>query len=126
MQIDTWNTPPLPQRAAPQPWEDIASVISRTARKMGYGDPKWILQPELIPHRVDPQALPLLRQYEDYQMLELLLALEKEAILSLTLHRFAPRFESQVALDPPQKHRTGPPEDRYLFLDYLLPFSSIK
>jgi hypothetical protein len=51
MQIDTWNTPPLPQRAAPQPWEDIASVISRTARKMGYGDPKWVLQPELIPHK---------------------------------------------------------------------------
>ncbi len=28
--------PPLPRRAAPHPWEDLVSVLSRTARVMGY------------------------------------------------------------------------------------------
>jgi len=90
---------------------------------MGYDDPKWILQPELIPHRIDPQALPLLCRSEDYQLLELLLGLEKQAILALTLHRFAPRFESRAALDQLQENHAELLQDRYLIPDGDSPFS---
>ena len=31
---------PLPRRCVPQPWEALASLLSRTARKMGYQYPR--------------------------------------------------------------------------------------
>ena len=84
---------PLPRRVQPRPWEDLASVLSRTARKMDYPHPKWILQPESIAHRIEPDALPLLSASADYQMLGKLLGLDGERLAALTLHRFAPRLE---------------------------------
>jgi hypothetical protein len=44
--------PPLPRRAPPSPWEDLASVLSRTARTMGYTRPQWLLRPEAVEHRI--------------------------------------------------------------------------
>lgn len=34
------NLVPLPQRAAHRPWKDLAYVLSRTARRMGYERPE--------------------------------------------------------------------------------------
>ena len=91
-QFTPYELGPLPLRAVPQPWEDLASVLSRTARKMEYPNPKWILQPESGTHRIEPDVLPLLSATEDYQMLGKLLALDEERIITLTLHRFAPHL----------------------------------
>ena len=92
-QVTLQDLVPLPLRAAPRPWEDLASVLSRTARKMDYPHPKWILQPESIAHRIEPDALPRMSASEDYQMLGKLLGLDEERLVALTLHRFAPRLE---------------------------------
>ena len=81
---------PLLQRAPLRPWEDLASLISRTARKMGYSDPKWVLQPEHASHSIDPKQLAYLSRLADYELLEQLLILDEEMLYSLTLHRFFP------------------------------------
>ena len=92
---------PLPRRVLPRPWEDLASVLSRTARKMEYPHPKWIMQPESIAHRIEPDALPLLSASADYQMLGKLLGLDGERLVALTLHRFAPRLEKpDISVSP--------------------------
>ena len=72
---DSRNATPLPQRVIPQPWEDLPSVISRVARKMGYERPEWVLRPEAFSHSVAPNTLPLLRRQADYQLLKRLLLL---------------------------------------------------
>jgi len=45
---------PIPARVAPQPWEDLASYISRLAMEMGYENPGWLLQPEGVVSSVQP------------------------------------------------------------------------
>jgi hypothetical protein len=87
------NVAPLPRRVIPLPWEDLPSVISRVARKMGYERPEWILRPEVYSHHIAPNTLHLLRKRVDYLMLKRLLLLEEEQLFSLTLHRFTRRFE---------------------------------
>jgi hypothetical protein len=67
--------PPLPQRSAPRHWEDLTSVLSRTARKMGYEDPIWVLRPEIVPYTINPAKLPLLYHSADYLLLQRLLLL---------------------------------------------------
>ncbi len=94
MPEDALNAAPLPQRIVPQPWEDLPSVISRVARKMGYECPEWILRPEALSHRIAPNTLLLLRRRADYQLLKHLLLLEEEQLFSLTLYRFAHRLEA--------------------------------
>ncbi len=37
---------PLPVRVLPEPWEDLASLLSRTAVQMGYKQVNWLLRPE--------------------------------------------------------------------------------
>ncbi len=81
--------PPLPRRAVPRPWEDLASVISRTARLMGYEWPWWILRPECSPYAIPSKRLACLSRLADYEQLEQLLSLNEEELYSLTLHRFA-------------------------------------
>ncbi len=83
---------PLPRRAAPRVWEDLASVLSRTARSMGYARPQWLLSPEAIQHGIDQDALPVLRRRIDSLLLSRMVLLEEEQFYALTLHRFASRF----------------------------------
>src|SRR6266705_1838029 len=85
----------LPQRSAPHPWEDVASLLSRVARKMGYEHPEWLLRPENAPHKISPANLPLLHGQHDYHLLERLLLLDEEQLYALTVHRFAPYFTRQ-------------------------------
>ncbi len=83
---------PLPRRAAPRLWEDLTSVLSRTARLMGYERPQWLLRPQAIQHKIDRDALPVLHRRLDSLLLSRLLQLEEEQLYALTLHRFASRF----------------------------------
>jgi TniQ len=94
------NLSPLPQRVAPRPWEDLASLLSRTARKMGYEHPQWLLRPEQIAYKISASSLPLLRRRADYLMLGRLLSLDEAQIYDLTLHRFAGRFRAGERPDP--------------------------
>src|SRR5258706_14007311 len=68
---------PLPQRRVPWPWEDLASVISRSAEAMGYAIPGWILRPESAKHSIAPEDLTLPRDQESYLMLSRLLDLDE-------------------------------------------------
>ncbi len=98
---DASNAAPLPRRVVPLPCEDLPSVISRVARKMGYERPEWLLRPEALSHRIAPNTLLLLRRRADYQLLKSLLLLEEEQLFSLTLYRFAHRLEA-LPYPPPQ------------------------
>ena len=61
---------PLPQRAAPRVWEDLASLLSRTAHTMGYARPEWLLRSEAVQHRIDQDSLPVLYRRTDFPVLE--------------------------------------------------------
>jgi hypothetical protein len=89
-EIKRW-TLPLPTR--PQPWEDLASLLSRASAQMGYSKPAWILDPEEIPYRVRTLNLLLLSREADYTFLTQLLALDEEKLYELTLHRFATNLQ---------------------------------
>src|SRR5713226_5834815 len=80
---------PLPQRPVPYPWEDLASLLSRTARKMGYADPRWILSPQGSAHRIHEPHVPMLCWREDYQLLVQQLLLDEHSLYKLTAHQFA-------------------------------------
>jgi TniQ len=99
----------LPQRKVPWPWEDLASVVSRTAEAMGYSHPSWILHPELAEHRIAPEDLPLLGGQESYQMLGRLLGLDEATLRSLTLHRFTmgPDRATESANSMGEQHGPG-------------------
>src|SRR5712692_10298278 len=86
-----WLQPitPLPIRALPSFWEDLASLISRLAEQMGYKNPAWILHPEEVPYTVQPYSLCQLLVKTDYQFFEQLLRLDEECLYNCTLHRFA-------------------------------------
>ncbi len=90
--------PPLPLRILPLPREDLASVLSRAARRMGYEKPEWLLRLESVPHKINPDNLPLLHRQKDYLLLKRLLLLEEEEIYALTLHCFAQHFSQDVWL----------------------------
>ena len=110
--------PPLPWRAPPSPWEDLASVLSRTARIMGYAQPQWLLRPEAVGHRIDQDSLPVLYRPLDSLLLSRLLHLEEKKLYSLTLHRFASRLAPphQTALASPDEPNERPSRGR-LFLN---------
>jgi hypothetical protein len=91
---------PLPRRAVPRPWEDLASVLSRTARKMGYTQPQWLLHPEAVQRGINQDSLPVLHRRLDVLLLSRLLRLEEEPLYALTLHRFASRFPQPRPFSP--------------------------
>jgi TniQ len=104
---------PLPQRAAPRSWEDLASVLSRTASKMGYDHPKWLLHQENIPYTIDSVTLSVLHRRTDYLFLGRQMLLEEEQLYALTLHRFASRlYLSQYSPSP-----FAPYQDDLHFID---------
>src|SRR6185312_2969886 len=80
--------PPLPRRAIPKPWEDLASVVARSAHAMGYAHPRWVLLSQKVEYGVRTEALPLLRRELDYELLRRLLNLDEATLHGLTLHRF--------------------------------------
>lgn len=87
-----WRTSlaPLPRRAVPRPWEDIASVLSRNASAMGYPDPRWLLHLQELPwYHINESELPYVSLKRDYLVLGRLLHLDEEALYRLTLHQFA-------------------------------------
>jgi hypothetical protein len=88
----------LPQRVKLLPWEDLGSFLSRTARKMGYEKPEWLLRLQGVPHKIIPDNLPLLCRQMDYLLLRQLLLRDEKAIYDLTLHRFARRLSRKVLL----------------------------
>jgi len=112
---------PLPLRAVPQPWETLASLLSRTARKMGYERPQWLLRPERIPPlTIDPVSLSILERPSDYYYLSRLLLLQEEQLHALTLHRFAERFARPSSHLASQQTKTRPrlsQEHRTQFFD---------
>jgi hypothetical protein len=87
---------PLPRRRVPWPWEDLASLISRTAEAMGYASPGWILHPESVKYSIAPDEISLLSGQADYQMLGRFLGLDESTLRSLTLHRFSLKRESEA------------------------------
>jgi HAMP domain-containing protein len=93
-----WVIPPLPVHPRPQPDEDLASLLIRTASGMAYDTPRWILRPEAPLPMITPAAHVLwLRRKADYHLLEKLLQLEPSQLYHLTLHRFATRLQGPVA-----------------------------
>jgi len=68
---------PLPLRRVPQSCEDLASLLSRCSRKMGYEHPKWLLRPESASHKINVANLPLLHRAKDYFFLERLLLVQR-------------------------------------------------
>jgi len=119
---------PIPARVAPQPWEDLASYISRLAREMGYENPRWLLHPEGVVSSVRPFNLCLLRHQADYHFFEQLLYLSEETLYGLTLHRFA-----HSMLEPELSHQNMRGEvqrpllfSRYVFQTFFHPYSATK
>jgi predicted DNA-binding transcriptional regulator AlpA len=85
---DLANVFPLPARVVPEPWEDLASLLSRAAVQMGYKYVSWLLRPEDCAYRrLDPGVCFLLEDAA-YQYLGHLLQLSEEALYKLTFHRF--------------------------------------
>ncbi len=96
---------PLPLRVRPLPWEGLASVISRAARRMGYEQPKWLLQLENSSYRLREEDLPWLCRKEDFLHLEHLLYLDEETLYRTTVHRFAPILQYETDLPVLQNAR---------------------
>lgn len=85
---------PLPVRVKPEPWEDLASLLSRTAVQMGYKHVDWLLWPEDCAYIRLGRDVCFLFQDETFQYLERLLQLSKEALYKLTLHRFLHQMQT--------------------------------
>src|SRR5258708_3924285 len=91
---------PLPVRVVPEPWEDFASLLSRTAVQMGYKKVNWLLQPEDCAYsRLDPDVCFLL-QDAAYRYLGHLLHLSEEALYKLTFHRFLLQMQAPEEVQP--------------------------
>ena len=87
--------PTQKELVAPQPWEDLASVIGRVARTMRYEHPDWVLISTDAPRRkVYSRDIPLLHRLADYRVLEGTLGLDEAELYHMTLHRFAARLQS--------------------------------
>ena len=71
---------PLPLRAVPRSWEDLASVLSRTAGKMGYEHPNLLLHQANIPYTMKPETLAVLHKRADYLFLGRQMLLEEEQL----------------------------------------------
>ena len=91
MQRSTWyhQAFPLPLRVVPKLWEDLPSLLTRTAVRMGYPSPQWILRAEEAAHDIETINPCLLYKSVDYQYLQRLLSLGEETLYQCTYHRFA-------------------------------------
>src|SRR5260221_4709254 len=85
-------THPLPARIIPCPWEDLASVLSRSAQDMDYKHVLWLLSIEEIPYCKAAEVC-LLRKLMSYQILEHLLVLNEQRLYEMTFHRFAAQLQ---------------------------------
>ncbi len=118
---------PIPARTLPQPWEDLASFVSRIAGCMGYKNPQWILRPEESTSTIQSFNLCMLREKTDYHFLEHLLQLDEEALYSLTIHRFASRVQApELARSTVAEVIQRPLLTRYLFQSFFHPYSATK
>src|SRR5205807_10014301 len=91
---------PLPARVVPEPWEDLASLLSRTAAEMGYKKVNWLLWPEDCTYsKLDPNVC-FLREAAAYQYLGHLLRLNEETIYKLTFHRFLLQMQAPREVQP--------------------------
>lgn len=116
---------PLPARTPSSSWEDLASLVSRTAVCMGYKNPQWILHPEENPSAIHPFNLCMLRERRDYQFLEQLLLLDEEALYSLSLHRFAVCLQTTEHLVPENSSKIQRPLlSRSIFQTFFRPYSA--
>src|SRR6266699_6629884 len=79
---------PLPVRVLPEPWEDLASLLSRTSVQMGYKKVNWLLRPEDGAYSRLDRDVCFLLQHAAYQYLGHLLHLSEEALYKMTFHRF--------------------------------------
>lgn len=79
---------PLPRRRTPWPWEDLASLVSRTAEAMGYLSPDWILHPQSIRYKIAAKDLLFPTGQDCHPMLDRLLGLNEATLRTLTIHRF--------------------------------------
>ena len=100
---------PLPVRAVPEPWEDLASLLSRTAEQMGYKYVQWLLRPEDGAYGRRDLDVCFLLQDKTYQYLGHLLQLSEEALYKLTLHRFLLQMLAPVEMQAtPSGYRERP------------------
>src|SRR5258707_14594209 len=77
---------PLPARVKPEPWEDLASLLSRTAVQMGYKKVNWLLRPEDDAYiRLNFNVCFLLEDAA-YHYLAYLLQLTEEMLYKLPFH----------------------------------------
>src|SRR5260221_7774476 len=91
---------PLPVRVVPEPWEDLASLLSRTAVQMGYKKVNWLLRPEDCAYSRLDRDVCFLLQDAAYQYLGHLLHLSEEALYKLTFHRFLLQMQAPGELQP--------------------------
>src|SRR6266699_4898899 len=81
---------PLPVRVLSEPWEDLASLLSRTAVQMGYKQVNWLLRPEDDAYsRLDPNVC-FLCEDAAYHYLEHFVQLYEDTLFKLTWYRFLP------------------------------------
>src|SRR5258708_23052233 len=91
---------PLPVRVVPEPWEDLASLLSRTAVQMGYKKVNWLLRPEDDAYiRLNFNVCFLLEDAA-YHYLGYLLQLNEEMLYKLTFHRFLMQMHAPDEVQP--------------------------
>ncbi len=88
--------PHLINRLRPAPLESLGSLLQRLGEANHYRERTWL--GGLL--RRHPERPEVLRRVEDFQTLEDLTGLGQEALIGLTLHRFAPWYG--VAQRPPR------------------------
>ena len=111
---------PLPVRVMPEPWEDLASLLSRAAVEMGYTKVHWLLRPEDVAYRRLPKAVCLLSKEADYRFLERLLQLEEEELYRLTFHRFCGGIQAPFGSRAPLYGEIRRPLLQQISLRYFL------
>ena len=115
----------IPVRTTPQPWEDMASLVSRVAGCMGYKNPQWILHPEENSSTIQPFNLCMLREKKDYLFFEHLLQLDEEMQYSLSLHRFTQHIQVPKSLNLYKSSEVQRPLlSRHTFQTFFRPYSA--
>ncbi len=87
----------------PFPWESLTSVLMRIAGKKKYAHIEWLLSSVGISDifQLLREDLLLLRRKDDYDMFAQQFSLNRQALSTLTLHRFAPLLQPPVPTEQP-------------------------